>query len=135
MVESEGEEAHSDGETEALGVGRAGSSMQQATQEEEEEKEEEEYKPFDCMYAMLERFTKVSSLYSFFAAESLLPEWHAFSLHSQLLRALHYKGFNAPTPIQVAALPVALKGKDVIGVAQTVSGIDIYIVLTLIALH
>jgi ATP-dependent RNA helicase DDX24/MAK5 len=51
------------------------------------------------------------------------------------LRALHHKGFDAPTPIQAAALPVALKGKDVIGVAQTVSRIDAYMVLILIALH
>ena len=55
-------------------------------------------------------------------AENLLPEWHSFSLHPQLLRALHDKGFRTPTPVQTAALPVALKNKDVIGVAQTVRG-------------
>jgi hypothetical protein len=56
-------------------------------------------------------------------AENLLPEWRSFSLHPQLLRALHDKGFRTPTPIQSAALPVALKNKDVIGVAQTVCSI------------
>ena len=58
MVESEGEEAPLDSE-----IGRAGSSMQPPTQDDEEEKEEE-YEPFDCMYAMLERFMKVSNIYS-----------------------------------------------------------------------
>ena len=42
------------------------------------------------------------------------------------MRSLHAKRFNAPTLIQAAALPIALKGKDVIGVAQTVSRIDAF---------
>jgi hypothetical protein len=53
-------------------------------------------------------------------AQALLPEWHQFSLHSQLYRALHLQGFITPTPIQSKAIPSALKGKDVVGVAQTV---------------
>ncbi len=53
-------------------------------------------------------------------AKSLLPEWHEFGLHPQLLRTLYSQSFSSPTPIQSIALPIAAKGKDVIGVAQTV---------------
>ncbi|KAF9051432.1 P-loop containing nucleoside triphosphate hydrolase protein [Panaeolus papilionaceus] len=52
----------------------------------------------------------------------LLPEWHSLSLHPKINMALHDKRFSAPTPIQKAAIPVALRGKDVVGVAQTVWG-------------
>jgi superfamily II DNA/RNA helicase len=36
---------------------------------------------------------------------------------------LHEKGFGEPTPIQTSALPVALEGRDVVGIAQTVLSI------------
>jgi len=49
-----------------------------------------------------------------------MPEWHGLRLHTKILRALHEKGFDKPTPIQAAALPFALKGRDVVGIAQTV---------------
>ena len=54
------------------------------------------------------------------AAKSLLPEWCPFKLHPQLGRALYAKAFTAPTPIQAQTLPLALKNKDVVGVAETV---------------
>ena len=54
------------------------------------------------------------------AAKSLLPEWCPFKLHPQLARALYAKAFTAPTPIQAQTLPLALKNKDVVGVAETV---------------
>ncbi|KAJ7598923.1 ATP-dependent RNA helicase [Mycena floridula] len=57
-----------------------------------------------------------------FDSETLLPEWHLFSLHPQLLQSLHSQGFSSPTPIQAAAIPFAAKGRDVIGIAQTGSG-------------
>lgn len=50
----------------------------------------------------------------------LLPEWDTFELHDQLLRALHRQSFTKPTPIQLKALPPALQGRDVVGVAETV---------------
>ncbi|KAJ3567280.1 hypothetical protein NP233_g6466 [Leucocoprinus birnbaumii] len=53
---------------------------------------------------------------------TLLPEWVPQSLHPQLMNVLHRKGFITPTPIQAAAIPLASKGRDVIGVAQTGSG-------------
>ncbi len=54
------------------------------------------------------------------AAKSLLPEWYPFKLHAQLGRALYTKKFTTPTPIQAQTLPLALKNKDVVGVAETV---------------
>jgi len=54
------------------------------------------------------------------STRGLLPEWDAFGLHDQLLRALHHLSFTKPTPIQSKALRPALQGKDVVGVAETV---------------
>ncbi|RPD61282.1 DEAD-domain-containing protein [Lentinus tigrinus ALCF2SS1-6] len=53
---------------------------------------------------------------------ALLPAWSTFHLHPQLGRALYSKKYTTPTPIQAQALPLALKGKDVVGVAETGSG-------------
>ncbi|KIK56881.1 hypothetical protein GYMLUDRAFT_46776 [Collybiopsis luxurians FD-317 M1] len=57
-----------------------------------------------------------------FDCENLLPSWHPFALHPQLTKSLHHNNFLSPTPIQNAAIPVALKQRDVVGVAQTGSG-------------
>ncbi|MHB0938183.1 MAG: DEAD/DEAH box helicase [Armatimonadota bacterium] len=45
-----------------------------------------------------------------------------FPLHEQLQRALLEAGFETATPIQEAALPVALEGHDIVGTAQTGTG-------------
>ncbi|HVJ52415.1 MAG TPA: DEAD/DEAH box helicase [Aliidongia sp.] len=45
-----------------------------------------------------------------------------FDLHPALLQALDAAGFSEPTPIQSAALPIVLNGRDVIGSAQTGTG-------------
>jgi ATP-dependent RNA helicase RhlE len=39
-----------------------------------------------------------------------------------LLAAVHDAGYEIPTPIQLQAIPLALKGRDVIGLAQTGTG-------------
>ncbi|KAG2059731.1 DEAD-domain-containing protein [Suillus hirtellus] len=57
-----------------------------------------------------------------FDSKSLLPNWHAFCMHSHLLQVLHSRGFTTPTPIQAKSLPIALDGRDVVGVAETGSG-------------
>jgi hypothetical protein len=54
------------------------------------------------------------------STRGLLPEWDVFELHDQLLRTLHYQSFTKPTPIQSKALPPALGGRDVVGIAETV---------------
>ena len=46
----------------------------------------------------------------------------ALGLGPSLLRSVEESGYTEPTPIQSAALPPALQGRDVIGCAQTGSG-------------
>lgn len=54
--------------------------------------------------------------------DSLLPNWADFALHPLIKRGLAKLGFTDPTEIQKQAIPVALQaGKDVVGVAETVS--------------
>ncbi len=43
-------------------------------------------------------------------------------LNPQLLRAVEEAGYGAPTPIQQRAIPLALGGQDVVGIAQTGTG-------------
>ena len=45
-----------------------------------------------------------------------------FNLHPEIAQSLNLLGFTQPTPIQAEAIPVALKGSDLIGGAQTGSG-------------
>jgi len=43
-------------------------------------------------------------------------------LEPNILKAVHEAGYETPTPIQIAAIPEALKGRDVLGIAQTGTG-------------
>jgi ATP-dependent RNA helicase RhlE len=43
-------------------------------------------------------------------------------LSAQMLKALSDAGYKKPTPIQAQAVPLALKGRDLIGLAQTGTG-------------
>src|SRR3954464_6788716 len=43
-------------------------------------------------------------------------------LSDELLRAVNDSGYNEPTPIQRAAIPSVLMGKDLVGIAQTGTG-------------
>ncbi|KFZ38029.1 RNA helicase [Shewanella mangrovi] len=45
-----------------------------------------------------------------------------FSLDRRLLQSLEHQGINTPTPIQEAAIPVALAGKDLMASSKTGSG-------------
>ncbi len=45
-----------------------------------------------------------------------------FELHPKLMRGIREAGFDAPRPIQEAAMPAALEGRDVLGLAQTGTG-------------
>lgn len=45
-----------------------------------------------------------------------------FDLQDAILDALGKKGIHSPTPIQHQAIPLALQGKDLIGIAQTGTG-------------
>ena len=45
-----------------------------------------------------------------------------FGLSKPILNALAREGHTTPTPIQKAAIPVLLKGRDLLGLAQTGTG-------------
>jgi len=44
------------------------------------------------------------------------------ALSEKLLKAIEESGYTKPTPIQAAAIPEALSGRDVLGIAQTGTG-------------
>ena len=56
----------------------------------------------------------------------------SLGLIPSLLRAVSAKAYLAPTPIQAAAIPAALQGRDVLGSAQTGSGKTAAFVLPLL---
>jgi ATP-dependent RNA helicase DeaD len=45
-----------------------------------------------------------------------------FGLSEELLKAINDVGYEAPSPIQLATIPVLLAGKDIVGQAQTGTG-------------
>ena len=45
-----------------------------------------------------------------------------FNLDSRLIPGIKYAGYETATPIQEAAIPAALRGRDIIGTAQTGTG-------------
>jgi ATP-dependent RNA helicase DDX24/MAK5 len=50
-----------------------------------------------------------------------MPEWKDLALAPALKRGLWGLGFTKPTEIQKRAVPFAMDGRDVVGVAETVS--------------
>jgi superfamily II DNA/RNA helicase len=53
-------------------------------------------------------------------------------LEPNILKAVREAGYETPTPIQIAAIPEALKGRDVLGIAQTGTGKTAAFVLPMI---
>ncbi len=51
-----------------------------------------------------------------------LENFNGFGLAAPLVTALTKMGYAKPTPIQVQAIPVLMKGRDLIGIAQTGTG-------------
>ena len=51
-----------------------------------------------------------------------MTSFDALSLAEPLSRALNDLGHTTPTPIQTQAIPPALQGRDVMGIAQTGTG-------------
>jgi len=49
-------------------------------------------------------------------------EFSAFDLHRHILAGIEQAGYVTPTPIQAAAIPPVLLGRDVMGLAQTGTG-------------
>ena len=48
--------------------------------------------------------------------------FESLGLRTELIRAVHVKGYREPTPIQQQAIPEILAGKDLMGAAQTGTG-------------
>ncbi len=48
--------------------------------------------------------------------------FNELNITEPVLRAVREKGYNEPTPIQVQAIPVVQRGKDIFGIAQTGTG-------------
>ncbi len=46
----------------------------------------------------------------------------SLGLSKPLMQAIHKQGYEAPSPIQSAAIPAVLSGKDVLAAAQTGTG-------------
>ena len=44
------------------------------------------------------------------------------NLHENIMRDIKHKQYDKPTPIQAQGIPIALKGRDVLGCAETGSG-------------
>ena len=66
-----------------------------------------------------------------FTKRSHMP-FSNLGLSPALLRAVSAKAYSAPTPIQSAAIPAALQGRDVLGSAQTGSGKTVAFALPLL---
>src|SRR6516225_7309468 len=52
----------------------------------------------------------------------LLTSFQDFGLAEPIARALQEENYLAPTPIQAQTIPLALSGRDVVGIAQTGTG-------------
>ncbi|MBP0491905.1 DEAD/DEAH box helicase [Pararoseomonas indoligenes] len=51
-----------------------------------------------------------------------MTQFNELGLAAPLLRALEEEGYTSPTPIQAQAIPAAIAGRDVLGIAQTGTG-------------
>ncbi|KAK6775299.1 hypothetical protein RDI58_026300 [Solanum bulbocastanum] len=51
-----------------------------------------------------------------------MRNWAESKLNTELLKAIERVGYDKPSPIQMAAIPLGLQQRDVIGVAETGSG-------------
>src|SRR5262249_54434277 len=54
--------------------------------------------------------------------ERRLMSFATLGVAEPLLRNLAAEGYTAPTPIQTAAIPAVLSGRDLVGIAQTGTG-------------
>ena len=56
------------------------------------------------------------------AADADLGTFEDLGLHATVLQAVRDAGYETPTPIQAQAIPLIMKGRDVMGLAQTGTG-------------
>ena len=51
-----------------------------------------------------------------------MTQFSDLNLNPKILKAIEEAGYTTPTPIQAGAIPAALEGRDVLGIAQTGTG-------------
>lgn len=61
-----------------------------------------------------------------------LRNWEEAHLKPEIMEIIHECGFEAPTPVQRAAIPIGLQNRDVVGIAQTGSGKTLAFVIPLV---
>ncbi|MEM0900143.1 MAG: DEAD/DEAH box helicase [Pseudomonadota bacterium] len=66
------------------------------------------------------------------AEKAPLPKFNELGLSDKVLQAITAAGYETPTPIQAGAIPHALAGKDILGIAQTGTGKTASFVLPMI---
>jgi len=50
----------------------------------------------------------------------------SFGLDARVLRAIQKEKFSTPTPVQSRAIPLALEGKDILGIPQPILVFDAF---------
>ena len=63
-----------------------------------------------------------------------MTSFNDLGLNSEILAAIVESGYHKPTPIQKKAIPEALTGKDILGIAQTGTGKTASFTLPIISL-
>ncbi|WP_295313594.1 DEAD/DEAH box helicase [Roseobacter sp.] len=63
-----------------------------------------------------------------------MTKFSDLNLNPKVLKAIDEAGYETPTPIQAGAIPPALEGKDVLGIAQTGTGKTASFVLPMITM-
>ena len=63
-----------------------------------------------------------------------MTKFSDLDLNPKVLKAVEAAGYESPTPIQAGAIPPALEGKDVLGIAQTGTGKTASFTLPMISL-
>jgi len=79
-------------------------------------------KPKHGQYIDPAKFVKAASIVAIEEKYVAANRFQDFDIHSILKRNLENNGYAEPTPIQDQTIPVALTGRDVIGVAHTGTG-------------
>ncbi len=74
-----------------------------------------------CRHPRSRRSTGEPAISSYLERD-LLTSFHDFGLAEPILRSLQEEKYANPTPIQAQTIPIALSGRDVIGIAQTGTG-------------
>eukprot|EP00761_Pharyngomonas_kirbyi_P015001 gb/GECH01015032.1/.p1 GENE.gb/GECH01015032.1/~~gb/GECH01015032.1/.p1 ORF type:complete len:705 (+),score=243.97 gb/GECH01015032.1/:1-2115(+) len=72
---------------------------------------------------VIQQFRKDKNLYvSGYQPPRPILKWEHGGFDELLMGQIHNSGYDQPTPIQSQAIPTALSGRDVLGIAQTGSG-------------